>query len=313
MWYEELIQMLDKTYKVYYLVVITSGNSWTPKFYREENSEITYDDQFLELRLHKIYNKELQALMEKPGIHIYVYRDGVYVEAKYIRYFNRELFDTEAAELTLFQVYGVKPSEDKQKEELEKSIKAEKIKNTLVYACYENDIEKIRERVKGAKPSQLNKMFKYVGTPLTLCAERDNLEGFKLIAEAGADVGKSALGSTPLGYAFCYSPDIVKYIYENYKDQFDKEVKKKGFSIASRCQSLKCLQLLKDYGCDMVCEGAAFPPAHNFVDHRNWTGLKFLIDEGVKMNIKNIYKQTPMDRAIRWGYQDIAEFLSQYM
>lgn len=104
----------------------------------------------------------------------------------------------------------------------------------MVYACYINDTDLILERVEKAGNAQLNKKFQYVGTPLGLCAENNNLTAFKAIVEKGADLIKISLCDRPLRIAFQYSPDIVRYIYENHREQFDKEVKKDGFSIADR-------------------------------------------------------------------------------
>ena len=48
----------------------------------------------------------------------------------------------------------------------------------MVYACYINDTDLILERVEKAGNAELNKKFQYVGTPLGLCAENNNLTAF---------------------------------------------------------------------------------------------------------------------------------------
>lgn len=243
----------------------------------------------------------------------------IYVESgkgpifKFISHYNPELFTNDVFELILFQEYGIEPSDEERKQILKKSIKEEKIKDTLVYACYENNTNKIFECLKNTKTSQLNKKLEYTGTPLGLCAKNNNLAGFKAIAEAGADIGKISLADTPLSIAFTYSADIVKYIYTNFREQFDKEVDKMGFGIAIHSKDTKLLQLLFDYGCDIDCSGKPFPPLHNFADFNNIVGLRFLIEHGVNINTKNQYKQNALDRAKRSNNYEAIELLRAYI
>lgn len=70
------------------------------------------------------------------------------------------------------------------------------------------------------------------GTPLFICALHNDLESFKGIVEAGADLNKKSGGMTPLKCAMRYSSDIVRYIYENHIEQFDKEVKREVVGLA---------------------------------------------------------------------------------
>lgn len=142
--------------------------------------------------------------------------------------------------------------------------------------------------------------------------KKNNIVTFKAIAEAGATLGKVSLADTPLSIAFTYLPDIVKYIYTNFREQFDKEVLKKGFSLAIHTKDIELLQLLFDYGCDINCSGKPFPPLHNFADFNNIVGLKFFLDNGVDVNIKNQYKQTPIDRAKARNNQEAIDLLKSY-
>ena len=225
----------------------------------------------------------------------------------------RELFDENLCYLTLYQEYGIYPAKESDVEELQKSIKAEKIKDSLVYACYINDTDLILERVEKAGNAQLNKKFQYVGTPLGLCAENNNLTAFKAIVEKGADLNKISLCDRPLRIAFQYSPDIVRYIYENHREQFDKEVKKDGFSIALYCKDRALLDILKDMGCDMVCAKKQFPPLHNFADSNNTVGIQYLYDNGVSLDTLNVHGQTALERAERFEKKEAAELLKKLM
>ncbi len=228
---------------------------------------------------------------------------------KFIPLYNPELFTHDVFELILFQEYGVEPYDIERKQILKQSIKKEKIKETLAYACYENNTDKILKLVENAKLKDLDKKIAYCGTPLGLCARNNNIIGFTAIAGAGANVGKVSLADTPLEIAFTYSADIVKFICNNYREVFNKEVDKKGFSLAIHTKDTELLQLLFEYGCDINCNLKPFPPLHNFADYNNIAGLKFLIEHGADINTKNQYKQTPLDRAKAQNNQDAIDFL----
>ncbi|WP_371363672.1 hypothetical protein SRRS_45480 [Sporomusa rhizae] len=254
----------------------------------------------------------IKALFKRNGILLICLESGKKPTFKFISHYNPELFTIDVFELILFKEYNIEPCDEERKQVLQQSIKAEKIKDTLVYACYENNTDKIMECLRQAKQSQLNKKLKYVGTPLGICAKNNNIVAFKAIVESGATLGKVSLVDTPLAIAFTYSPDIVKYIYTNFRDQFGKEVLIKGFSLALHTKDVGLLQLLFDYGCDINCEGKPFPPLHNFADFNNVVGLKFLLDNGANVNVKNQYKQTPIDRAKARNNQEAINILRSY-
>lgn len=96
----------------------------------------------------------------------------------------------------------------------------------------------------GGKKGQLNKKMQYYGTPLGICAKNNNVDAFIAIVEKGADLNKVSLADRPLKIAFRYSPDIVFYIYENYREQFMKEIAKEGFP---KCQKFMNIVEVKRY------------------------------------------------------------------
>ncbi len=244
------------------------------------------------------YSERIQRDLSGIGILLIHKAPGEVRSYKIFPYYNPELYVTDQFELILYQELGVEPKEEERRAVLKKSLKAEKIKQSLVYSCYEDNRAEIVARVKQASKAQLDKRLQYTGTPLGFCARHDNLEGFKAVASAGANVGKVSLSRTPLAIAFEYSPDIVRYIYSNYREIFDKEVNKKGFLLASRTRDLSLFQLLLEAGCDWQCEGQNFPPLHNFADYNNLAGIQFLIDKGIDLGLKNKRKQTALDRAM---------------
>jgi hypothetical protein len=75
--------------------------------------------------------------------------NGIYsyysIDKKVIHHidYNPELFSDDAMELILYQTYGVTPFDAERKAQLEESLSQEKIKKTLVYACYLNLADEI--------------------------------------------------------------------------------------------------------------------------------------------------------------------------
>lgn len=298
-WYEDFINDITKETEEFFLTIRISPNVISPIVYKVVNGEIVHSNLLNE----KVFEKYIKYwdTIKDYGLHIYRYVDKAFVEHKLIPYFNVELFDKDLCQLSLYQEYGLYPADEEDKEELKKSIKAEKIKDTLVYACYSNDMEKIMNYLEDANTSQLNKKLKCAGTPLGLCAKNNNLDAFVALVEKGADLNKVSLGERPLKIAFRHSPDIARYIYQNHREQFEKEVKKEGFSIALHTTDISLLEILRDMGCDMECNKKRFPPLLNFIDYNNVVGIQFLYDSGINMNIVNSYGQTAIERAMRSG------------
>ena len=294
----------------YCYFIEATEQSFTSGLYEISTSGAEYTNETV--TVFKNFIERIKKLLVGKGILLIRVENGIDPTFKLISHYNPELYSSDVFELILFQEYGIEPCDEERKQVLKKSIKEEKIKATLVYACYENNTNKILQCLKNIKQSQLDKKLKYTGTPLGFCAKNNNIVAFKAIAEAGASIGKVSLAYTPLSIAFTYSPDIVKYIYTNFREQFDKEVYKKGFDIAINTKDTELLQLLFDWGCDVNCADSPFPPLHNFVDLNNVIGLKFLIEHGADIDRKNQYKQTALDRAKRSNRQEAIELLRLY-
>jgi len=295
-WYETMIDDFSKDIDEYFITVTSTSNSYTAIVYEVINNEIVHSPQMNKAFFDK-YKAFFDLCRAEKGIRIFRYNKGILIDKKYISHYNVELFNNDICELIIYQEYGMYPAKDDRKEVLQTSIKAEKIKDTLVYACYINDTEKIFKCLEKCSKAQLNKNLEYTGTPLGLCAENNNLTAFKAIVENGADLSKKSLGSSPLEIAFRYSPEIVRYISENHREQFEKEVSKAGFSMALHTTDIELFDLIRDCGCDMECEGKSFPPLHNFVDYNNVVGIQYLADHGANLNILNKNKQTALERA----------------
>lgn len=273
-------------------------NSFTSGYFPIADNEASYDGD-ITIELFEKYADEIEVLMKGQGILCMKVDAGTLVESCLIKDANPELFDIDVYELLNYQRYGLEPKKENRKEVLQQSLKAEKVKQTLVFACYMNDKERIRELAASAKKSHLDKVLKYSGTPLQFCSRHDNVEAFRLLAEKGANVGKRVMAQTPLEIAFTYSSDIVNYIRSAFPDIYEKEVKKKGFGIALRCQDEALLEdILRCIG-DMNEEGKPFPPLHSFADYDNVAGIQFLLEHGADIECRNQYKQTALHRAVR--------------
>lgn len=298
------------SFKNYCYLIEHTGHSLTSGLYEISAYGFKYSNHTVDI--FKNFSEYIESVVQGKGIYLSRMENRKKPTFKFFSHYNPELFTEDIFDLIIFQEYNIEPCDEERKQVLQQSIKAEKIKDTLVYACYENDTDKIIECLKHAKKSQLDKKLKYTGTSIGLCAENNNIAAFKAVAEAGASIGKISLASTPLEIAFTYSADIVKYICTNFREQFDKEVLKKGFRIAINTKDIELLQLLFDNGCDINCAGKPFPPLHNFADVNNITGIKFLLNNGADINVKNNYKQTPLDRAKARDNQETIALLESY-
>lgn len=297
--------------RTYTYFISGTQNSFTSGYFTIAENEASYDGD-ITIELFDKYSNEIEVLMKGQGILCIKVDAGTLVECCIVKDMNPELFDLDVYELLNYQRYGLEPMKENRKEVLQQSLKAEKIKYTLVFACYMNDIERIRELVTGAKKSALDKVLKYGGTPLQFCSRHNNVEAFRLLAEKGANVGKRVLAQTPLEIAFTYSSDIVNYIRLEHPDIYEKEVKKKGFGIALHCQDEALLEDILNWTSDVNQERKPFPPLHSFADYNNVVGIRFLLERGADIECRNQYKQTALHRAVRAGNTATVEILLTY-
>ncbi len=247
------------------------------------------------------------------GIYLFRFKDSSCTDKRHIKIFNTERLLKGSHFLAIYQEFGLLPTEKLYKQQLEESLRAESIKNTLVWACYTGDDEMIRLHLSNPRlpKSQLNKYMKLAGTPLTLCAKNDDIDSFKELVKKGADLDKKVAGEdSPLLTAFKYSYEIVMYIYENHREQFKKEVK--DFSCLNVRSDIRLYQLLKDAGCDFLCEGRAYPLLHIYARNNNVYGVKFLLENGIDIGLKNRFDETALDVAEQEGSKEAAELLRSY-
>ncbi|MFW1859254.1 ankyrin repeat domain-containing protein [Acinetobacter defluvii] len=211
------------------------------------------------------------------------------------------------------QTYDVTPSDEERKIQLQTSLQEEKIKQTLVYACYLNLVDQIDFLLsKKINKSELNRNLKGVGTPLGLSIESNNIKLAKKLLELGAGPKKKSFAYTPLELAFRYSDEMVFYFFDHFKEYFIKTVTQKGLAIAGLNQNAEIYKLLINLGCDPLGKDPVFQMPHVFVDYNNLYGLQFLAEYGIDMKHKNKYKETAFQRAQKQGKTELIDYLEAF-
>ena len=243
-WYETFINDLETENCM--LVVSTdfsnckTAASVSSRVFTVENNEYTaYSGFNIPINGQTVQSKytDIFSTLVKPsGVHIYRYENNRFVGHECLTSYDPALYNGFRIYAALFKEYGMVPADEKAKAALQKNLKdSEKLAKSLVYACYINDTQLIVERAAKASKAQLNRLMDYAfKTPLGFCALNDNLTGFKVVAEHGADIGKPFAASTPLSVALNHSPDIAVYIRDNFPEQVEKELpklKKKGYNV----------------------------------------------------------------------------------
>lgn len=301
---EDLVAAISSTN--YYYVIYITRQVLTSGLFETSNGRVTYTNGTK--NIFKQFCERFRSEIKGYGLFII---EGSSKVVNHIPqpYYNPELHNQELMYLSLYQLFGKLPNRIEDVEKLEASLKKEKIKTTIAYASLINDTDKIIELAKNAKATQLNKRIQYTGTPLGFCAANDNLECFKVLIEAGADIKKKSLANYPIELAFGHSPEIVDYIQKKFPEYFKVMSESKGFLMAIRCNDENSLQCLLDNGADLIGKDLAFPNLHIFCDVENVTGIKFLLDSGYDINHINKGNETALERSIRLNNLKSVEYL----
>lgn len=168
---------------------------------------------------------------------------------------NPELFADDALMLIGHQLYAMPPLPPGDESTLQKAIKAEKIKTTVLYACYQNDMQRLEALLPQAKPTDLNKKFKLLGSPLHLACMHGNTDMLQRLVDAGADLEASNfLRYTPLLYALSLrderSAQALIELGANVNHIGAQSSNALGIAINAGC-STQMLEILLQKGCDI--------------------------------------------------------------
>lgn len=131
-------------------------------------------------------------------------------------------------EMILRTEFGLEPQSAEHKAKFAAALaEAEKVKQTLVYACFINDTPAIIARAKTATKAELHFLDRresFNCPPLIYCIRHDNLAGFKALAAAGADIAKTYDRGylSTLDEARIHAPSILLYIFEEHRAVFNK-------------------------------------------------------------------------------------------
>lgn len=130
----------------YCFLIEATDNSFTSGFYELDKNGATYSNETI--AIFDAFLNRIQLLLKGKGILlIAVGAAGIEREIStvFIHTYNKELSTENIFDLVIFQELGIEPMNHERRQVLSKSFNAEKIKNTLVYACYENNTRKIQD------------------------------------------------------------------------------------------------------------------------------------------------------------------------
>ncbi|MBK1813024.1 hypothetical protein JHL18_20580 [Clostridium sp. YIM B02505] len=137
--------------KDYCYIFENTSNSFTSGLYEITSGGVEYSNETI--LIFNEFGKRIRDILQREGILVFFALQGNKAKFKFITHYNKELFSNDLFELIIFQEYNLEPCNEQRRCILKQSIKAEKIKNTLVYACYENNTDKIMKALKNPKQS----------------------------------------------------------------------------------------------------------------------------------------------------------------
>ena len=156
--------------------------------------------------------------------------------------------------------------------------------NSLLYACWINDIELIKEKLKSVKPSHFKKSTIEAGTPLHAAALNENKEAIELLLAAGANIEQgNFLGNNAM--LTCIENgklDMAKFLIEKGSD-----INKKG------CQNRNALSQLILYSWDK-------------------TFAEYLLEKGCLINATSRDKETLLGDASAQNNIEAMNFLFEH-
>ncbi|MCR5121489.1 MAG: hypothetical protein K6B74_03615 [Ruminococcus sp.] len=314
-WYREIAKYMKM--KDFFIEISSSSNSYCATSFVVKDGCYEWDCQWMNddpngkhgleaMSTHNKFRKHFAQYMKHPGEHYFRYENGEFAEYRCFDdlEYNSGLYERYTDDVIFIREYGLKPARTEKMEDIEKMMKkAERTRKSLLYACKYKNTELIKQLAPTSKPTQLNKTEAYTNTAIGFCARNDDLEGFKAMAEAGADMTKKVGGKDALSDAYSCSPAIMIYVHDNYPDIFKARFPKGfGAAIAAKWTDRAALDRLYEIGMNCSEEhlsGDFEPLLFKMIDNNNPVGVQFLYDKG--FDLANIR------RAERYGGRNAIE------
>lgn len=222
---------------------------------------------------------------------------------------------------------------------------------SLLYACYVNDLNLIKDRLKAVKPTHLKQKTQETGTPLHAAALNGNVEAVDLLLSVGADMeAKNFLGdSVMLNCINKGKLEMARHLIEKGAD-----IHKKGCQNRNALNQLVCFAWDKTFAEYLLQKGSSInetardqsslieaatsfnnPEAVDFllshgidkkylnaalcwgIIHNGVSAVKLLLDKGADLNdmyaqCKGIEKSLYHTVATREGYEDMLQLLVEH-
>lgn len=219
---ERLKSGIDFNKRDYLFLYWNSGSSPTLSLFEKVDDEIwdrvplMFDIDLLRI-CSRIYKKVDQGRVF--ALSIYIYSDGRY-EGKLYDDLN-PINSWSNLYIIAYKEYGAKlPILKYTGTNLERLLERENFKESIFYAVYHRNLDRVRELIDSSPLEEINYFVKTIGTPLHIASKNGDFEIVKLLVEAGAELdSESYLGKSALLEAISHGhEDIARFLIENGSD-----------------------------------------------------------------------------------------------
>lgn len=224
-----------------------------------------------------------------------------------VRFFNdlNPLLDcSQALVWVAHTYYEIEPDSDYDRKLLEKAVKGEKFKHSLLYACYRNDLELVKERLQGIREKALNQKMSGYGTALHLAVKHGNLDMAGLLLEAGADFTVKHAKMTPLELAYqTDNEDMITCLAQADPEGNHSLVEAKGLFLVNRSNNRELIESILHRGADIQAidsKTSRLTPLHFMAYYEKTIGIQTLTENGANLEAKEQYGRTPLHYACQF-------------